>query len=432
MTISFSFRLMGLFAVFFSVIATADPLAWRNDPAFRNRLYQAINQFTGRAKGNYIEPNALISNEIGLALGGPPDPAVTLGNGDTFVSAAMWHEAENRAAVIIDTNVKVVAAALIYIPCYSVDLTHKPYGRCDLDNPRLAIFTNGSLDPVAKQAFLDWANKYDEDSNIHDRVEIRDLHGPKLGSGNGEKSIDDWCATQFAKTGGVTISMREAAEKCYEKWDKQLNTSYQRLMNRLSVADQEKLKDTERAWLTWRTSEAKASNSFIFGPQSGSLALIVADSQGNMFLRRRVLFLEDYEELPNHALNSSVLDGDGAKPNQLDTTFDQQLAAAGTDSDKVLETYSRSTKAWDDELNGKYKEVMDASDLGDERRGLLKQAERDWISWRDKELLLEQSVVSQEIRPNSREALLADYQRLIVRARAIDMESYFKLLDNPP
>src|SRR4249919_2087714 len=62
---------------------------------------------------------------------------------------------------------------------------------------------------------------------------------------------------ELEKANGVTAAIREAQGNAYNAWDKELNAQYNKLMTVLAPGDREALKQAQRAWLSFLSSEEK-------------------------------------------------------------------------------------------------------------------------------------------------------------------------------
>jgi uncharacterized protein YecT (DUF1311 family) len=80
------------------------------------------------------------------------------------------------------------------------------------------------------------------------------------------------CMESDPSTAGTIECIGEA----YASWDRELNAAYQSLMKRLSPAQQDSLRKSQRQWVAWRDAEFE------------TLDLIYGDLQGTMFLPMRV------------------------------------------------------------------------------------------------------------------------------------------------
>lgn len=152
---------------------------WWLNQTLRYQLYSSIDQFAQQARGDYFDPNALISTQIKQGLGGAPDAEEQVDHKYTRYSAARWQSGMERAAIIVNGDKKVIAAALINYDCHYVNDkndnsgldTKKTSVKCEINQPRLTIVYRKELKADIKKAFVDWAHKYHKTISI----EARDL-----------------------------------------------------------------------------------------------------------------------------------------------------------------------------------------------------------------------------------------------------------------
>lgn len=109
--------------------------------------------------------------------------------------------------------------------------------------------------------------------------------------------IDAWTEKALESSGGVTSEIRNVYSEAYKKWDKDLNSVYRRLLSKLSPTDKQALINAQRSWLKWSQEETKFHSGLVLNPDSGTLALVIADAHGVTQIRQRVLDLLQYEVL---------------------------------------------------------------------------------------------------------------------------------------
>lgn len=95
---------------------------------------------------------------------------------------------------------------------------------------------------------------------------------------------------------GVTVEMRNAQGRAYERWDTELNMEYRELMANLSAGEQATLKKAQRAWLTFREAEAEFwwTESLSGG---GTLQPVIVADQSLSLLKARVCQLRRYKDM---------------------------------------------------------------------------------------------------------------------------------------
>jgi uncharacterized protein YecT (DUF1311 family) len=106
--------------------------------------------------------------------------------------------------------------------------------------------------------------------------------------------IDVWLEQNISKDPS-TAGMRAAMNQAREMWDAEMNKVYDRLMARLSPEQQNALRESQRAWLTFRDAEGKAISSII-ASKDGTMWQLAATDEGMQLVRSRVLRLLTYEQ----------------------------------------------------------------------------------------------------------------------------------------
>ena len=109
--------------------------------------------------------------------------------------------------------------------------------------------------------------------------------------------IDVQLEKDLDKTGGVTVSIREAQSKATELWDKELNKTYKQLMSTLDPEDQNLLKKSQRSWLAFREAQTPLWWSESFFGSGGTLGPIVVSERAREFMKQRVCELQELVKL---------------------------------------------------------------------------------------------------------------------------------------
>jgi uncharacterized protein YecT (DUF1311 family) len=109
--------------------------------------------------------------------------------------------------------------------------------------------------------------------------------------------IDVWLEQNISKDPS-TAGTRAATNQAREMWDAEMNKVYNRLMARLSPEQQNALRESQRAWLTFRDAEGKAISSII-ASKDGTMWQLAATDEGMQLIRSRVLRLLTYEQYLN-------------------------------------------------------------------------------------------------------------------------------------
>ncbi|MBI5656733.1 MAG: DUF1311 domain-containing protein [Geobacter sp.] len=105
--------------------------------------------------------------------------------------------------------------------------------------------------------------------------------------------IDAAYSACLDKSEGVTANMNNCSGDAISKMDKRMNQVYKALMEKLTKPKQELLKNTQRNWLAWRTTEQDLS--YALDPnEGGTLQSVSAGGFAYEMLKRRVQELERY------------------------------------------------------------------------------------------------------------------------------------------
>lgn len=97
----------------------------------------------------------------------------------------------------------------------------------------------------------------------------------------------------------TTAGMSDCIKKATARWDEELNLKYKELTTILSPVQKEKLKTSQRAWLSFRDSEISFSSQ-IYTDLDGTIWIPVAARRKLDLTRQRTLELSVYiEDLTN-------------------------------------------------------------------------------------------------------------------------------------
>jgi hypothetical protein len=110
----------------------------------------ALQTFFGKARGDYLIPDAPVWKQAREALGGPPDAPVRLKDGNLLFTACRAHSCPEKGALVVTPAGQIRAAALLHYFCTPA--------RC-ADNARLALFYRDpkEADGLAARAIIGWA-----------------------------------------------------------------------------------------------------------------------------------------------------------------------------------------------------------------------------------------------------------------------------------
>ena len=140
----------------------------------------AVRTFLGPATGNYILPGRSVTEQVGEALSGPPDPNTNLPGGRLLVSGCRFQSCDEKAAVIFRGNT-VEAVGLIHFGCHfampeTYTATTSPRKRrvgCS-SNPTLTAFVpKTERQDLAVAALDEWAQRVERKMI---KVEILKVH----------------------------------------------------------------------------------------------------------------------------------------------------------------------------------------------------------------------------------------------------------------
>jgi hypothetical protein len=114
-------------------------------------------------RGNYFGPGWYVIDQLMEGMNGP-DPTVHLADGNFMYSGCRIHSCDEKSAVIVTPEPKLLAAALIHFHCRP-DHTlprgksiHIPATCDELDNPHLTIFVKKENNrPELVQVLREWA-----------------------------------------------------------------------------------------------------------------------------------------------------------------------------------------------------------------------------------------------------------------------------------
>jgi len=120
-------------------------------------ISRSLSHEFGAARGSFLVPSGLISEQIMMALG-IPNPDLQLASGEYLVSGCRPHSCDEKAAVIVTPRGMVMAAGLINFHCHRLFTKSGKPIRCDA-RPRLTLFLkqNSSRFDLKRQ-LKNWAS----------------------------------------------------------------------------------------------------------------------------------------------------------------------------------------------------------------------------------------------------------------------------------
>ena len=153
--------LSGAFLALASLAAIGEPAKEPAGPA----IFKAVLHEVRGMRGNYFGPGWYVIDQL-MEGQGIPDPAVALPDGNFLVSGCRRHSCDEKSAVIVTPEPKMLAAGLINFHCrpdHSIPQGHSihiPATCDDLDHPTLTIFVKKKNDrPELTQVLRDWAER---------------------------------------------------------------------------------------------------------------------------------------------------------------------------------------------------------------------------------------------------------------------------------
>jgi uncharacterized protein YecT (DUF1311 family) len=109
--------------------------------------------------------------------------------------------------------------------------------------------------------------------------------------------IDKWLEECMDKN-PTTVGMVNCEDEALKRWDKELNSVYKQLMEKLSAQAKETLKEAQRAWLKARDAEIKLIGA-VYGSLEGTMYIPMRADAVTSLTRARALKLKDYLDLLN-------------------------------------------------------------------------------------------------------------------------------------
>jgi|GEM_PF-6059162 len=173
----------GVLAATAAIADPAKPFA-SNDPWRDPRIPTALSAFFGNHNGAYIEVGGSLLHQFQDVFWGIPNPSLRLSDGSLFLSASRRGEAEEKAAIVLDVDGTIKAAALVSFRC----LEHGSVSRSDAELKKkqglyrhgdtlcmddksrtMTIFVKeGHLAPSWQEAFATWKIRIGKDESMID------------------------------------------------------------------------------------------------------------------------------------------------------------------------------------------------------------------------------------------------------------------------
>jgi uncharacterized protein YecT (DUF1311 family) len=105
--------------------------------------------------------------------------------------------------------------------------------------------------------------------------------------------IDAWEASAVAEDPS-TAGIRNAANAARRMWDEEMNASYRRLLSKLSRAQQQALRVSQRHWLAFRDAEGEVISTVV-AAREGTLHQLMATGEWKELVKARTLQLRAHE-----------------------------------------------------------------------------------------------------------------------------------------
>ncbi len=206
-----------------------------------------------------------------------------------------------------------------------------------------------------------------------------------------------------------TPQMVDCANQFRDKWDKILNSAYKSTQANVSPEQKQALLNAQRQWLRFRDADFESLDSVRGDFRFGSIATYYGAELKKDLVQLRAIEIQNRggDEQNGSAVDRRLESGNAideklAKPDRL---FIDQLGEAYDD--------------WDAELNKNYKELMN-SELSQEQKETFRQAQREWIKFRDQEFTLIDSLYDHRYSGNRISALEDKVD--IIRQRALQLK----------
>ena len=153
-----------LSSVFLTMAALAADGAPAKPPT-NYTIFSAVLHEVRGMRGSYMGPGWYVIDQLMSGMG-IPEPTATLPDGNFLVSGCRRHSCDEKSAVIVTPEPKMLAAGLINFHCrpdHTIpqgNSIHIPATCNDLDNPVLTIFVKKKNErPELIQPLKDWAER---------------------------------------------------------------------------------------------------------------------------------------------------------------------------------------------------------------------------------------------------------------------------------
>lgn len=89
----------------------------------------------------------------------------------------------------------------------------------------------------------------------------------------------------------TTMSMATCFRKAREKWEKEIDSTYQWLIDHLSNKKKEKLEEAQKAWLSYSKKELAAISEIYFKKPGTENIVVTADEVMQLYRQRAIILL---------------------------------------------------------------------------------------------------------------------------------------------
>jgi uncharacterized protein YecT (DUF1311 family) len=231
---------------------------------------------------------------------------------------------------------------------------------------------------------------------------------------------------------GSTAGQVECTNQAAERWDEEMNQDYQVFAHRLTPKGQTLLQNAQRSWLRYRDAD-QALIDAVYETTKGTMYAPMQAYSRLRLVRERSLLLKSYftvstnlkvrKDLPRagkereDAENSGSSDVDYPLDDALDSCADQHRTPG-----ELASCEEEILGKWDEAMNAVYQKLMDLLPS----KSTLIDAQRAWITFRDAEYPLIESIYEQL--PFEEYRVLHVYSRLrLTRERTLLLKKYLAL-----
>ncbi len=147
-----------------------------------------------------------------------------------------------------------------------------------------------------QDAELKFKNNFYGDSKTYYMLSfVQSFFIRKDGSEKSAHAIDKWLDECTGKPEGMsTLGTQNCLAKAREMWDKDLNSYYKTLQQRLSAKQKKLLKESQQLWIKLRDTHVKFLCDVYYNSLEGTMWRIFCSDETTAFTKRRALELQGY------------------------------------------------------------------------------------------------------------------------------------------